>query len=75
MSEERLLERSTEILAEQTEARIKAISEAVPRGRIGASHCLECGETIPDERRLGGYSKCVECVASAEILARRFGSV
>lgn len=71
MSEERLLERSTEILEEQTEARIKAITSAVPRGRIGAAEC-QCGEPIPDARRLGGYSRCVECVSDDEARARRF---
>lgn len=72
MSEERLLERSTEILEEQTEARIAAITSAVPRGRIGAAECQECDDPIPDERRLGGYSRCVECVSEDEARARRF---
>lgn len=72
MSDEHLIERSTETLEAQTEARIRAISEAVPRGRIGAAHCLECDDPIPDERRLGGYSRCVECVRYDEAQSRRF---
>lgn len=73
MSDEHLIESASEFLEEQTEEMIKAITSAVPRGRIGAPHCLECGETIPDERRLGGYSKCVECVRYDEAMAKRFG--
>lgn len=75
MSDEHLIERSTETLEAQTEARIRAISEAVPRGRIGAAECQECGEPIPDARRWGGYSRCVECVSAAEAMAKRFGRV
>lgn len=72
MADERLIERSTQVLEEQTEARIAAITSAVPRGRIGAARCLECDGKIPDARRLGGYSRCVECVAEGEARARRF---
>lgn len=72
MADERLIERSAQVLDEQTEEMIKAITSAVPRGRIGASHCLECGETIPDERRLGGYGRCVDCVRHDEAQSRRF---
>lgn len=72
MADEHLIERSAQVLEEQTEARIKAISSAVPRGRIGAAKCRECGEPIPDARRWGGYSRCVECVSEDEARARRF---
>jgi len=72
MADEHLIESASEFLEEQTEARIKEISSAVPRGRIGAAKCQECGEPIPDERRLGGYSRCVECVSEDEARARRF---
>lgn len=73
MTDEHLIERSTQVLEEQTEARIAAITSAVPRGRIGAAECQECDEPMPDERRLGGYSLCVECVSAAEAMAKRFG--
>lgn len=73
MADERLIESASEILEEQTEARIKEIAAAVPRGRIGAAECQECGEPIPDARRLAGYSRCVECVAEDEARARRLG--
>lgn len=72
MTDEHLIERSTAILEEQTEARIKEIAGAVPRGRIGAAKCQECGETIPDARRWGGYNRCVECVRYDEAQSRRF---
>lgn len=72
MTDEHLIERSTEILEEQTEARIAAITSAVPRGRIGAAKCQECDEPIPDARRWGGYNRCVECVRYDEAQSRRF---
>lgn len=72
MADERLIERSTQVLEEQTEARIAAITSAVPRGRIGAAERQECGEPIPDARRWGGYSRCVECVRYDEAQSRRF---
>lgn len=73
MADEHLIERSIQVLEAQAEARIRAIASAVPRGRIGAAECQECGEPIPDERRLGGYSKCVECVRYDEARSRRLG--
>lgn len=72
MADERLIESASEFLEEQTEARIAAIASAVPRGRIGAAECQECGEPIPDARRWGGYNRCVECVSEDEARARRF---
>lgn len=71
MADERLIESASEFLEEQTEARIAAITSAVPRGRIGAAEC-QCGEPIPDARRLAGYSRCVECVSEDEARSRRF---
>lgn len=72
MTDERLIERTCEFLEEQTEARIRAITSSVPRGRIGAVLCLECDGKIPEARRLAGYSRCVECVSDDEAWARRF---
>lgn len=72
MTDEHLIERSAQVLEEQTEEMIKAITSAVPRGRIGSALCLECDGKIPDARRLGGYSRCVECVSDDEARARRF---
>ena len=46
---------------------IAAIRRSIPRGP-SLSHCEECGEEIPEERRLAvsGCRRCVYCQALVE---------
>ena len=54
-----------------------AVSEArarMPKGE-SATHCVECGEPIPEKRRmaLSGVRKCVECQSANDKSARASG--
>ena len=35
------------------------------------SHCLDCGEPIPEARQAHGFSNCIDCAELAERTASR----
>ena len=37
---------------------------AVPKVRY--SHCVECGEPMPEVRQVHGFGNCVDCAEAAE---------
>lgn len=43
---------------------------AVPKVRC--SHCLDCGEPIPEARQALGLTMCIECAERAERIASRY---
>jgi RNA polymerase-binding transcription factor DksA len=70
MTGERQIE-LTEAHAEEAVSReVMAIRAKVPNG-IGKKFC-DCGNQIPDARRLGGYSSCIECARASELAGNRF---
>lgn len=71
MSNERQLERETELQDQLHSAELERIRGSIPKG-IGPKFC-ECGEPIPDKRRLGGYHNCIECASIEEEHRKRFG--
>lgn len=73
MSEERQLERETELNESLAAKQIEQIRASVPQGRIGPAHCVECGDPIPEQRRWGGYDHCVSCARWNEEMDKRFG--
>lgn len=50
----------------------RAVADALSRmqqstaSKIGSKICLECGEAIPDARRLLGFRYCIECAEESE---------
>ena len=42
---------------------------AVPKVRY--SHCVECGEPMPEVRQAHGFDNCVDCAEAAERRMRR----
>lgn len=54
--------------SEQREKEMAVILAAAPRpGGQSANYCLDCGEPIPEKRRLAyaGCFRCVDCQADA----------
>jgi RNA polymerase-binding transcription factor DksA len=63
--------------ADLTQARMEAEEALRARGKPSAvpkvrySHCLDCGEPIPEARQAHGFSTCVDCAELAERKAQR----
>ena len=58
-------------------ARNKALEDQVrnkvPKGPAPNLLC-ECGELIPEKRRLAGYTNCVDCQTELENFKKRYGA-
>lgn len=74
MSEERTLEREIELAEMQVSQEIKNILAKVPTDRMSDEFC-ECGESIHVERRIRGYTTCIECAIEAEQHNRIYAKV
>lgn len=70
--EERQLEREQELLDGLTTQQIAAIRSRVPPDRMGPEFCVECDNGIHIDRRMHGYSTCIECAMAREAMERRF---
>ena len=63
--------------ADLTQARMEAEEALRARGKPPAppkvhySHCIECGEPIPEERQAHGFNNCIDCAEAAERRLRR----
>jgi RNA polymerase-binding transcription factor DksA len=63
--------------ADLTQARMEAEEALRARGKPSAvpkvrySHCLDCGEPIPEARQAHGFSTCVDCAELAERKVQR----
>ena len=53
---------------EALRARMKP--SAVPKVRY--SHCVECGEPMPEARQAHGFNNCIDCAQVAERIASRY---
>jgi RNA polymerase-binding transcription factor DksA len=71
MSEERLLEKIEEQTEAQKNYEINSIRSKVPADRMSQEFC-DCGERIHVERRIRGYTNCIECATEAEASQRLF---
>ena len=63
--------------ADLTQARMEA-EEALRERRkplvvtkVRYSHCIECGEPMPEVRQAHGFTNCIECAEAAERHLRR----
>lgn len=74
MSEERTIEQIEEFAEAQKERDVNRIRALVPTDRMSQEFC-ECGERIHVERRIRGYTNCIECATEAEASQRLFARV
>lgn len=51
---------------EARDCSLAALRAAIPKGH-GPSHCLQCGEPMPDVRRQHGYRVCTLCQEEIEL--------
>ena len=64
--------------ADLTQARMEAEEVLRARGRhlttpkVRYSHCVECGEPIPEGRQVHGFATCIDCAEAAERNAARY---
>lgn len=63
--------------ADITQARMEAEEALLARGKplavpkVRYSHCIECGESMPEVRQAHGFANCVDCAEAAERHLRR----
>ena len=63
--------------ADRTQARMEAEEALRARGKplavpkVRYSHCVECGEPMPEARQAHGFDNCVDCAKLAERYLRR----
>ena len=63
--------------ADITQARMEAEEALLARGKplavpkVRYSHCVECGESMPEVRQAHGFANCVDCAEAAERHLRR----
>lgn len=63
--------------ADITQARMEAEEALQARGKplavpkVRYSHCIECGESMPEVRQAHGFTNCVDCAEAAERHLRR----
>lgn len=63
--------------ADLTQARMEAEEVLRARGKplvppkVRYSHCVECGEAIPEGRQAYGFTTCIDCAEAAERNAAR----
>ena len=64
--------------ADITQARMEAEEVLRARGnslttpKVRYSHCVECGEPIPEGRQVHGFATCIDCAEAAERNAARY---
>lgn len=73
MSDERQIELTEQQQEEALSREVQAIRSRVPQG-TGSKIC-NCGNDIPDARRIAGYSNCIECARAAELAGSRFRKI
>lgn len=66
---ERMLERADELNNMLLDKKLMEIRNKVPVG-IGPCEC-DCGNSIPEPRRQGGYKNCIECQRVVEVEGSR----
>ena len=52
-------------------AETKALRESLAVPKVRYSHCVECGEPMPEARQVHGFDNCVDCAEAAERYLRR----
>ena len=63
--------------ADRTQARMEAEEALRARGKplavpkVRYSHCVKCGEPMPEARQAHGFDNCVDCAKLAERYPRR----
>ena len=63
--------------ADLTQARMEAEEVLRARGKplavpkVRYSHCVKCGEPMPEARQAHGFDNCVDCAKLAERYLRR----
>lgn len=60
---ERIAEKAEENEFEIAEARVRSIRSKVPVPGAPVPEECDCGETIPDGRRVLGYATCIFCAS------------
>lgn len=56
---------------QEAEDALRALYKQPPAPVTHYSHCLDCGELIPEARQAHGFSTCVDCAELAERNAQR----
>lgn len=55
----------------EAEEALRAREKSLAVPKVRRSHCLDCGEPIPEAKQAHGFSTCVDCAELAERKAQR----
>lgn len=55
----------------EAEEALRARGKPLAVSKVRYSHCVECGEPMPEARQAHGFDNCVDCAQAAERLLRR----
>lgn len=68
-----IIDQANELAELQREAAIAKCR--INHAAVSATHCLDCGEEIPDRRRelVAGCQRCVSCASDIELRLKQEG--
>ena len=55
----------------EAEEALRARRKPLAVSKVRYSHCVECGEPIPEGRQAHGFATCIDCAEAAERRLRR----
>lgn len=55
----------------EAEEALRARRKTLAVPKVHYSHCIECGELMPEVRQAHGFANCIDCAEVAERYLRR----
>jgi RNA polymerase-binding transcription factor DksA len=67
-----LIDIANDLIDNELSRALNKLRQQVTNNNEGTEFCVECGETIPAERKKLGFKRCVSCAEEAERRGQMF---